>query len=81
MLTQDLMAWQRQALKLVLLVEDGVWPEYTLHEQGTWAAHRKFLSLEQRHAEVRREARAARAALVHAVAAAASRCIADGGVS
>ena len=43
---------QRQALKLVLLVEDGVWPEYTLHEEGTWAAHRKLLSLEQRHAEV-----------------------------
>ena len=44
---------QRQALKLVLLVEDGVWPEYTLHEEGTWAAHRKLLSLEQRHAEVK----------------------------
>ena len=43
---------QRQALKLVLLVEDGVWPEYTLHEEGTWAAHRKFLSLEHRHAQV-----------------------------
>ena len=49
---------QRQALKLVLLVEDGVWPEYTLHEEGTWAAHRKLLSLEQRHAEVQATVRA-----------------------
>jgi hypothetical protein len=34
-------------------VEDGVWPEYTLHQAGTWAAHRKFLALEQRHAQAR----------------------------
>ena len=33
----------RQALRLALLVEDGVWPEYTLHEAGTWMAHRKEL--------------------------------------
>jgi hypothetical protein len=44
---------KRRPLRLVLLVEDGVWPEYTLHEEGSWAAHRKFLSLEQRHAEAR----------------------------
>ena len=37
---------QRQALKLVLLVEDGVWPEYTLHEEGTWAAHRAHPDVE-----------------------------------
>jgi hypothetical protein len=40
-------------LEYVSSVEDGVWPEYTLHQAGTWAAHRKFLALEQRHAQAR----------------------------
>ena len=42
----------RQALRLALLVEDGVWPEYTLHEAGTWMAHRKELG-RRTHAPVR----------------------------
>jgi tetratricopeptide (TPR) repeat protein len=44
---------KREALSLLYLVEDGVWPEYTLHETGSWAAHRKVLPLEQRHARPR----------------------------
>ena len=42
----------RQALRLALLVEDGVWPEYTLYEAGTWMAHRKELG-RRTHARVR----------------------------
>ena len=42
----------RQALRLALLVEDGVWPEYTLYEAGTWMAHRKELG-RRTHAPVR----------------------------
>lgn len=34
---------KKEPLQLQMVVEDAVWPEYTIHEEGTWAIHRRFL--------------------------------------